>query len=163
MKGLVPYFSFCSTQRACMHAWTSFAVITALSHSTSELVRHSECIACLLTKDCTQQLGFHHKAQTQDSGLSRSKACKPPDLNLPGLEGQPDSHPLSITPCIKAAEISLLGFKLLTHPSADKVRSLLMEKLFIEAKWNDLCKAQGISVQDTEWVQAVGAFKTAHC
>ena len=32
----------------------------------------------------------------------------------------------------------------------------------MEAKWTDLCKAQDVSVYDTEWVQAVGAFKTAH-
>ena len=56
----------------------------------------------------------------------------------------------------------LLGFKLLPDPHADEVRSLFEEKVFIEPKWNNLCKAQGITVQDTEWVQAVGAFKTAH-
>ena len=56
----------------------------------------------------------------------------------------------------------LLGFKLLPDPNVNEVRSLFEEQAFLEPKWKDLCKAQGVSVQDTQWVQAVGAFKTAY-
>lgn len=58
----------------------------------------------------------------------------------------------------------LLGFKLLPDPNAEEIRSLFEEQTFIErgSKWSDLCEAHDVSVHDTEWVQAVGAFKTAH-
>ena len=56
----------------------------------------------------------------------------------------------------------LLGFQLLPEPRAREVRSIFEEPVFLDPKWTNLCRAQHLTVTDTEWVQAFGSYKTAY-